>query len=314
MPNLPTSLLGISCDLKGVEISAAFFDDEIAGEPAVFVAARQDGQGSSSDAALGLVDEVLGNFARSSPRSLIALGSGPGDWLDGVVFNAGPGGFTAVRAACAVAQGLSFGWSKSVAAISSLEAWAESVACERVEGFALGQHEEILVLLDARMGELYAGHFRLAWSGLTGGRDPYSLSLLGEAVLSPDVVETWIQTNRASTNSLLTHEASDGAGASRSPLDASASWVCGDFYKGFPALAKALEAQAWRTPESLDEKEPRLCSKSLLRRAFMRRETVFQAPSLVGPHYVRNKVALNSSEQQALRDQHRAAALIPQRG
>jgi tRNA threonylcarbamoyl adenosine modification protein YeaZ len=325
MPNLapsqlssdPCSLLGISCDAKGVEVSAALFDFADSPHPSIFVSARQDGQGSSSDAALSLVDEVLGNFQRSRPHSMIACSGTPKDWLSGVVFNAGPGGFTAVRGACALAQGLGFGWHKPVAGISSLEAWAESVAIQRCEYIPEGQCEEVLALLDARMGEVYAGHFRFE-----PGRDKVcSLQLLSEAVLAPDLIPYWVQSTRANLASAggyaqmlkdeLRDELRDEVGVILSPNGMCAeAWFCGDFQTSFPTLRGVLEAMNWRALECLDLTTGRLSSKSLLRLAFSKREVAFQSPSEVAPHYVRNKVALNSLEQQALRERNRGS--LPQ--
>jgi tRNA threonylcarbamoyl adenosine modification protein YeaZ len=305
MPNLPIALLGISCDAKGVEISAGLFESKSSRQPEVFVCSRQEGPGSSSDAALGLVDEVLGNFERSTGNQLREQGASPRNWLDGVVFNAGPGGFTSVRGACALAQGLGFGWSKSVAAISSLEAWAESVAFEQAQTSLAEQVDEILVLLDARMGELYAGHFRLHFLG--SGR--FDLHLLAEAVLAPELISTWLQANRlvevapdAFPKKIATREGTTPA------TGKGQTWYCGDFHASFPALSEVLQTQGGQYPSFLEPEAPKLAAQSLLRRAFALGRAAFQAPSEVGPRYIRNKVALNSLEQQALRDEHRAAA------
>jgi tRNA threonylcarbamoyl adenosine modification protein YeaZ len=310
MPISPITFLGISCDTQGVEISAAVFDCHTLGEPSLFVSTRQEGQGSSSDAALTLVDEVLGNLSRSAGFDLGSSGPAPRDWLTGIAFNAGPGGFTAVRGACALAQGLGFGWGKAVAAISSLEAWAESLAYERASAIVPGRFEEVLVLLDARMGELYAGHFQAT----LGDSSEVQLKLLGEAVLAPGLVGIWIRSNR-----ILHTSVSSVVLAESGRLDPSAklapakAWFCGDFQVAAPSLLNELEQDGWCAPEFMDHERPRLPSKSLLRRAFRLRDQAFQSPSEVAPRYVRNKVALNSIEQQALRDQHRAA-LLPVRG
>ncbi len=64
--------------------------------------------------------------------------------LDGIAFGAGPGGFTGVRIASGVAQGLGYGANLSVVGINTLTAVAE----------ASGQHK-VIVCLDARMGEIY---------------------------------------------------------------------------------------------------------------------------------------------------------------
>jgi tRNA threonylcarbamoyladenosine biosynthesis protein TsaB len=64
--------------------------------------------------------------------------------LDAIAFSSGPGSFTGLRIACAVAQGLAFGLDVPVVGISSLLALAAATPAERV-----------LACLDARMGEVY---------------------------------------------------------------------------------------------------------------------------------------------------------------
>ncbi|UJP05352.1 MAG: tRNA (adenosine(37)-N6)-threonylcarbamoyltransferase complex dimerization subunit type 1 TsaB [Nitrosomonas sp.] len=64
--------------------------------------------------------------------------------LDGVSFGAGPGSFTGLRIACGVAQGLAYVSDLPVVAISTLEAVAETLDCDKV-----------IVAFDARMGEIY---------------------------------------------------------------------------------------------------------------------------------------------------------------
>lgn len=72
--------------------------------------------------------------------------------LDAIVVGIGPGGFTGVRLAVAVAQGLAFAMNKPVLAHSSLEAMA-------VAAFALG-HREVIVGMDARMQQVYWAHYQ----------------------------------------------------------------------------------------------------------------------------------------------------------
>ena len=76
--------------------------------------------------------------------------------IDGIAFGAGPGGFTGLRLACGVAQGLAYGTGCRVVPVSTLEALA----------FACGQGD-VWTVLDARMNEVYSAAYAVSPTGVT---------------------------------------------------------------------------------------------------------------------------------------------------
>jgi tRNA threonylcarbamoyladenosine biosynthesis protein TsaB len=96
--------------------------------------------------------------------------------LDAIAFGRGPGGFTGVRLAVGVAQGLAFGAGLPVVGVSTLQAIAQR---------ALGLHVSaggVLVCSDARMGQVYTGAFSRGAEGLAAPAGP-------ERVCDPPAVE-----------------------------------------------------------------------------------------------------------------------------
>ena len=82
--------------------------------------------------------------------------------LDAIAFGQGPGAFTGLRTACAVAQGLACGLGKPVLAIDSLMLVAEDARAQ-------GAGDDLWVAMDARIGEIYAARYRhdgTAWQVL----------------------------------------------------------------------------------------------------------------------------------------------------
>jgi tRNA threonylcarbamoyladenosine biosynthesis protein TsaB len=82
--------------------------------------------------------------------------------LDAIAFGRGPGSFTGLRTACAVAQGLALGAGVPVLPVDTLSALAEEARFQWLKTYpqtALPQ--QLSAMLDARMNEIYVQHFHL---------------------------------------------------------------------------------------------------------------------------------------------------------
>lgn len=116
-------------------------------------------------------DELNGGSALILPwvRELLEEAGVGLSEIDAIAFGAGPGGFTGLRLACSVAQGLAFGAGLPVLGVCSLAALA----------FASGEHRAY-VCVDARMNEVYTAAYELGASAVS--------EVLAPAVGAPEQV------------------------------------------------------------------------------------------------------------------------------
>jgi tRNA threonylcarbamoyladenosine biosynthesis protein TsaB len=154
----------LALDTSTQWLSLALFDGTRA------IAFREQVGNASSERLLPAIRDLL-------DEADVALAS-----LDGIVFGAGPGAFTGVRIACAVAQGLALGADLPVFGVSTLDALAQ--AAWREHGWP-----RVIACLDARMREVYVAASERLDNGMASVRAP-GVVKPGE-ILRPDGGEWW---------------------------------------------------------------------------------------------------------------------------
>ncbi len=187
--------------------------------------------------------------------------------LDAIAVGRGPGAFTGVRLAIAIAQGIALALDRPIVPVSTLAALAASLPNDLpLAGADAGEPDirYVLAAIDARMGEVYSGAFLLGGAGAIEG-------LGAEAVGAPGSV----------------------------PLAAGERWH--GVGTGFAAADGALQARLQGRLLTVDATAlPRAGAMArLAAAAFERGEAV--DPEKVEPAYLRNNVALTITEQRALR-------------
>ena len=130
------NLLAFDTSTDTLSIALAF---EQAGKPRLFEHSAAGGARASAT----LIPAILALLARADLRLTD---------LDAIVFGRGPGSFTGLRTACAVAQGLAFGAGVPVLAVDTLLALAEEVRHHHGAS-------RVVTLLDARMNEVYSAAY-----------------------------------------------------------------------------------------------------------------------------------------------------------
>ncbi len=98
--------------------------------------------------------------------------------LDAIAISKGPGAFTGVRLAIALAQGIALALDKPVVAVSTLQAIAIQSKANR-----------ILAAIDARMGEVYVGAFERSGDALIAVST--EIVCAPQAVTLPDAAGGW---------------------------------------------------------------------------------------------------------------------------
>lgn len=89
---------------------------------------------------------------------LLADAGLPKSALDAIAVSRGPGAFTGIRLGIAAAQGIAFALDRPLLPVSSLATLAL--------GAAAAPGSQVLAAIDARMGEIYAGSYRIDADGL----------------------------------------------------------------------------------------------------------------------------------------------------
>lgn len=98
-----------------------------------------------------------------------------------VAVDIGPGGFTSLRTACGIAQGLSVAWRVPAVPLTSFECMLP----------AQQQNQPVTVLMDARLGEIYAACIQRTEMGTEWTKPPHLLAMVElQNIQGPAVCDT----------------------------------------------------------------------------------------------------------------------------
>ncbi|WP_088145843.1 tRNA (adenosine(37)-N6)-threonylcarbamoyltransferase complex dimerization subunit type 1 TsaB [Achromobacter denitrificans] len=186
--------------------------------------------------------------------------------LHAVAFGQGPGGFTGLRVACGVAQGMGLGLGIPVLPIVSHQAVAAQVEATSADA--------IVVALDARMNEVYLAVYRQA--GVSDGE------IVWEALQAPLLIAA------AEVVPWTAHHLPGWSARAGRPLNAV---LAGDAWDAY--AADMTPPAGWRRAEGAQRPEAASVAR-LARQGWLRGEAL--APELAAPLYVRDKVAFTTAE------------------
>ncbi|KRC76180.1 tRNA threonylcarbamoyladenosine biosynthesis protein TsaB [compost metagenome] len=186
--------------------------------------------------------------------------------LHAVAFGQGPGGFTGLRVACGVAQGMGLGLGIPVLPIVSHQAVAAQIQSERSEA--------VVVALDARMNEVYLAVYRQAQASED---EPAWEVLQAPMLIAAAEVVPW-----------TAHHLPAWSAQAGQPLELV---LAGDAWDAY-AADMAYPAQ-WRRAAGPQRPEAASVAR-LARQGWLRGEAL--APELAAPLYVRDKVAFTTAE------------------
>ncbi|WP_240787111.1 tRNA (adenosine(37)-N6)-threonylcarbamoyltransferase complex dimerization subunit type 1 TsaB [Ramlibacter rhizophilus] len=136
---MPQNLLAFDTSTESLSVALAWND----GSGRRLLAREAEGGRAASAALVPALMDLLRDASLPLAR------------LDAIVFGQGPGSFTGLRTACAVAQGLAWGAGLPVLPVETLMAVAED-ARERHGA------ERVAAVIDARMGEVYSADYEHA--------------------------------------------------------------------------------------------------------------------------------------------------------
>ena len=206
----------------------------------------------------------------------------PANHIAAIGFGCGPGSFTGLRVACGVAQGLGLGWDRPLVAVDSLLtlAW---LAAHSPAGERLPETARIAVALDLRMQEICHAIYPIARlrAAAQGGDWP-------EAETGP------------------TLGAAERARDAFDALDLDGLALAGDGFTASALLAQWRVERGAAVPRPPEAVQPLASAVAALAAIGLRAGRAVPAEA-ASPWYLRDKVALNVTEQAALRAARAAA-------